>query len=114
MGTPQASGSKRVRNAAGLVMLAVNHMFFKQSFPLWPPPSQPPNPIPPTFEVSGSHLVLICPVLPKKSHALPSSWKVWLAEGQIWRLTGGGVLDEEADHVAEGGAPLGDTGEPPQ
>ena len=30
------------------------------------------------------------------------------------RLTGGGVLDEEADHVAEGGAPLGDTGEPSQ
>ena len=30
------------------------------------------------------------------------------------RLTGGGVLDEEADHVAERGAPLGDTGEPPQ
>lgn len=30
------------------------------------------------------------------------------------RLTGGGVLDEEADHVAERGPPLGDTGEPPQ
>lgn len=30
------------------------------------------------------------------------------------RLTGSGVLDEEADHVAERGAPLGDTGEPPQ
>ena len=29
-------------------------------------------------------------------------------------LTGGGVLDEEADHVAERGAPLGDTGQPPQ
>ena len=30
------------------------------------------------------------------------------------RLTGGGVLDEEADHVAQRGAPLGDTGHPPQ
>lgn len=30
------------------------------------------------------------------------------------RLTGGGVLDEETDHMAERGAPLGDTGQPPQ
>lgn len=30
------------------------------------------------------------------------------------RLTGGSVFDEEADHVTEWRAPLGDTGGPPQ
>lgn len=44
----------------------------------------------------------------------PTPGRSGLLGAKCGRLTGGGVLDEEADHVAEWGAPLGDTGEPPQ